>query len=363
MTAVYPEPLQQVDRTCVLWRGRKLSYFAGCDYLRLSSHPAVLEAVRNCLDQHGLNVSASRKTTGNHEIYHELEDSVLKFFDSEAAITTSTGYFANVIAAQGLRGSIDHVLIDERAHGSLRDAAQFLSCPITEFKNRDARDLKKKSARLRAKRLALLTDGMFAHDGSIAPLAEYRETIGKSTLLWVDDAHAGGILGQNGCGTVELAALSRRNVLQTVTFSKAFGTYGGAILCSRSLAGKIQNKSSAVAGNTPLPLPLACATITALKLCDASLRSRLVANLEEFWKHLGRPANAPLSPILSFTPKSADTLSRKLLKAEIFPPLIRYPGGARGGYYRFAISSEHSREQIENLAGVLKNVTDPNPAR
>ena len=354
MSAAYPEPLQQIDRTCVLWRGRKLSYFAGCDYLRLSSHPAVLAAVHSSLDEFGLNVAASRKTTGNHQIYHHLETAVRKFFASEAAVTTSTGYFTNIIAAQGLRGSIDHVLIDERAHASLRDAAQFLSCPITEFKHRDARDLKKKCTPLRAKRLALLTDGMFAHDGSIAPLAEYREAIGNSTLFWVDDAHAGGILGRNGRGTIELARLSRQNLLQTVTFSKAFGSYGGAILCSRSLANKIQNKSCAVAGNTPLPLPLACATMTALQLCDAVLRQKLFKNIAQFWNVLGKLPDAPLTPIIPLSVKNSAALSRKLLAAEIFPPWIKYAGGPSSGYFRFALSSEHSSEQIERLALLVR---------
>lgn len=350
----YAEPLQQVDRTYVRWHGRKLSYFAGCDYLRLSSHPAVHEAIRDALEKFGLSVSASRKTTGNHSLYEELESATRTFFDARSAVVSSTGYFTNVIAAQGLRGEIDHVLIDERAHGSLRDAASFLGCPVTEFAHLDPRSVKKKiPARVRRSRLALLTDGMFSHDGSIAPLAQYREIIGADALLWVDDAHAGGIIGENGRGTVELAALPRKKVLQTVTFSKAFGTYGGAVLCDKNVAAQITKKSAAVGGNTPIPLPLAAATIRSLELCDAALRARLFENIRLFWRGVGLNAPEHPAPIIFVSVKNPATLRAKLLAAGIYPPLIKYPGGPAGGYFRIALSSEHTPAQIRKLAQTL----------
>jgi 7-keto-8-aminopelargonate synthetase-like enzyme len=358
MTTPFAEPLQQIDRTYVLWRGRKLSYFAGCDYLRLSSHPAVLKAARDALDIVGLNVSASRKTTGNHPIYGELETATRKFFAAECAVISSTGYFTNIIAAQALRGSIDQVLIDERAHGSLRDAALFLSCPIESFAHRDAHDLAKKFGKRSGKKTAILTDGMFAHDGSLAPLAAYREVIGPESLLWVDDAHAGGITGKNGRGTVEHAGLNRENLLQTITFSKAFGTYGGAILCSRELGAAIIEKSPAVGGNTPTPLPLAFATVAVLKLCDAKLRTKLFNNIRAFWKRVDVSAPSVLAPIIAACLENPSTLRRKLLAAGIYPPLIKYPGGPAEGYFRFALSSEHSVRQINALADVLSEFRD-----
>ena len=351
MSEPYPEPLQQIDRTYVLWRGRKLIYFAGCDYLRLSSHPKILRALQNSLTQFGLNVAASRKTTGNHRLYLALESSLKKFFRSEAAVLSSTGYFTNIIAAQALRGSIDHVVIDERAHGSLRDAAIFLGSRISEFTHRDPADLQKKVAPINT-RFAVLTDGMFSHDGSIAPLAAYRKAIGPDALLWVDDAHAGGIIGRHGRGTVELERIPRRNLLQTITFSKAFGTYGGAILCDKKMAALISERSCAVGGNTPTPLPLVAATLTALDLCNDRLRAQLFKNIELFWKHLGHTPNR-LTPIISFAPENPTRLRRQLLAAGIYPPHINYPGGPAAGYFRFAISSQHSPAQIKKLAAIL----------
>jgi 7-keto-8-aminopelargonate synthetase-like enzyme len=352
MSEPYAEPLQQIDRTYVLWRGRKLIYFAGCDYLRLSSHPKLVRALQKSLVQFGLNVAASRKTTGNHRLYLELESSIRKFFRSEAAVISSTGYFTNIIAAQALRGSIDHVFIDERAHGSLRDAAIFLGCRISEFTHRDPDDLQKKVASIKT-RLAVLTDGMFSHDGSIAPLAAYRKAIGADALLWVDDAHAGGVIGHHGRGTVELEGISRHKLLQTVTFSKAFGTYGGAILCDKKMAALISERSCAVGGNTPTPLPLVAATLAALDLCNDRLRAQLFKNIELFWKYLGRPLPEYPTPIISLAPDKPTSLSRQLLAAGIYPPHIKYPGGPAAGYFRFAIASEHSAVQIKKLAGVL----------
>src|SRR6185503_6886507 len=131
-----------------------------------------------------------------------------------------------------------------------------------------------------------------------------------------------------------------RNVIQTITFSKAFGVYGGAILCSETLARKIV-ATHIFAGQTPLPLPLTCACLEAMKLLErgSPLRKRLQANLD----YIGTP-----TPILAVTPATA-ALKARLLKNKIYPSWIRYPGGPAKGYFRFAISSEHTKAQLENL--------------
>src|SRR5215831_5251595 len=169
-----PEPLQQVDRTYVLHRGRRLSYFSGCDYFRLSSHPRVLAALQSGLKQYGLNVAASRLTTGNHALYRQLERALCDFFDAEACLLVATGYVTNLAACQALAGNFSHAVIDERAHPSIVDATRFLDCPVLKFKHRDAEDLERAVARCGpGAKLLLLTDGMFSHDGSAAPLNDY----------------------------------------------------------------------------------------------------------------------------------------------------------------------------------------------
>src|SRR5512142_2323197 len=97
-----PEPLQQVDRTCVRFRRRKLTYFSGCDYFRLASHPRVVAALRAGVKKYGLNVAASRLTTGNHALYRELEKELAGFFAAESALVVPSGYSTNLIVAQTL---------------------------------------------------------------------------------------------------------------------------------------------------------------------------------------------------------------------------------------------------------------------
>src|SRR5437870_3658525 len=113
-----PEPLQQLDRTYVRFRDRKLSYFSGCDYFRLASHPKVIAALQAGGRKYGLNVAASRLTTGNHVLYRQLEQRLADFFDAEDALLVSTGYLANLVVAQALARNCSHALIDEKAHPS-----------------------------------------------------------------------------------------------------------------------------------------------------------------------------------------------------------------------------------------------------
>ncbi|MEO8426547.1 MAG: pyridoxal phosphate-dependent aminotransferase family protein [Verrucomicrobiota bacterium] len=354
--------MRQVDRTCVIHRGRKLSYFGGCDYFRLSSHPAVRRALRDGLKRYGLNVAASRMTTGNHELYERLEKQLAKFFGADSALLVSTGYLANLAVAQAMAGSFSHALIDERAHASLQDAAQFLECPVLRFKHRDVADVNRSIQRCgNSARLILLTEGMFSHDGSIAPVKDYLQFMPRDSLVLLDDAHAAGVLGHRGKGTVELANVSRRRIIQTITLSKAFGVYGGAILCTAASRRRLVTKSRLFTGSTPIPLPLAAAALQAVQLIktDNSLRRRLWANIDYLQAALsksGLSIGGRNSPILSVIPRSARhalALKRGLVAHGVYPSLIAYPGGPESGYFRFAISSEHSRRQLDELIAAL----------
>src|SRR6185295_19144286 len=134
-------PLQQIDRTSVLYEGRKLAYFGGCDYFRLSSHPHVLQACVEGLHRYGLNVAASRLTTGNHRAYQALEERIAGSFGVESATLVSTGYVANSVAAQALAGQFSHAFIDQESHASLTDAAALLNARVIRFERGNAADL------------------------------------------------------------------------------------------------------------------------------------------------------------------------------------------------------------------------------
>lgn len=362
-----PEPLQQVDRTFVRWRGRKLSYFSGCDYFRLSSHPQVQRALTSGLKEFGLNVAASRLTTGNHVLYGTLEQALARFFKTEAALLVPGGYVSNLVVAQALAGRFSHVLLDEAAHPSLVDAAAIFDCPVLKFAHASLSELEATVDRCGAGcRPILLTDGMFARDGSVAPLKEYLKMLPADAQVLVDDAHGAGVLGANGRGAPEHSGIGARQVIQTVTLSKAFGVYGGAVLGSAKLRSSILERSRLFVGSTPLPLPLVNAALQALTILesDPELRSRLHRNaalIKDAAKAAGIAIPETPGPIVALAPKepqSARKISEDLLRSGIYPPLIIYPGGPGGGYFRFVLSSEHAVPQLKNLAGAVAGLAE-----
>jgi 7-keto-8-aminopelargonate synthetase-like enzyme len=362
-----PAPLQPVDRTYVLSEGRKLSYFSGCDYLRLSSHPRIRRALQTGARAFGASVAASRMTTGNHELYLELERLLVDFFQVEDALLLPTGYVTNLAVAQALRGMFSHALIDERAHPTLADAAQFLDCPILKFTHRDPAAVAAATRRCGPQaRILLLTDGLFARDGSVAPIDDYLGVLPPDALLLVDDAHGAGILGGRGRGTADYLGVNRRRLIQTITLSKAFGTYGGAILSTRNLRRRVATRSDLFIGSTPLPLPLVYAACAAVRLLanDGSFRRRLEANADRVKTTLRQaglvlpPAPGPILPLLPKTTSNASALQKRLLKHRIFPPLIKYPGGPARGFFRFVICSEHTQQQLDALLSAILPVAD-----
>jgi len=240
-------------------------------------------------------------------------------------------------------------------------AARLLDCPVLIFKHRSVEDLTACVRRCGpGARLIVLTDGMFSHDGSVAPLADYLRVLSRDAMILVDDAHGAGVLGATGKGTLEHSHVSRHRIIQTITLSKALGAWGGAILGTTQLRKKIFNKSSLFVGSTPAPLPLAAAALAALRIFknDPSFKKRLARNADYVTRALGDMGieGTPTSPIFPFVPKNpraAGRFHRQLLAARIFPPFLRYPSGSAQGYFRFVISSEHSRGQLDGLVRVL----------
>ncbi len=356
------EPLQQVDRTCVQTGSGQLAYFSGCDYFRMASHPRVVRAAREALRTCGLNVAASRVTTGHHALYDQLERRLAEFFQAEDALLLPSGYTTGLAVAQALAGRFTHAFIDERAHVCLLDAARFLDCPLVKFNHRDAAAL---ARRLRAcgkeAKPLVLTDGMFARDGAVAPLKEYLEVLPRNGVILVDDAHGAGVIGIHGRGALEHAGVGRRQIIQTITLSKAFGAYGGAVLGTRELRARIVQAGRLFPGSTPVPLPLAGAALAAVELlaADGRFLQRLRRNTDRVrgalrrngWDVPETPGPIVALPTMDARPSSA--LQRRLLAGGIYPPLICYPGAPAGGYFRFVISSEHTAAQLENLTGVL----------
>jgi 8-amino-7-oxononanoate synthase len=365
--ALLPAPLRVVDGTWVVVADRKLSIFAGCDYLGLSAHPALAQALTTAALAEGVSARAGRKTTGNHPLLVELEAALAEFFDAPTATVLSWGYAATLAAAQALAGDFTHAFVDEKAHHAVQDAAIFLG-PGTrrqKFRHGDADDLARRLRRLGARaRPLVLTDGVFAYDGGIAPLPAYLDALPRRGMLLVDDAHGAGVLGANGRGTPEhwqLGPKARARLVHVFTLSKAFGAGGGVVLGPPALRRALAQKSRVFGGSTSLSLPLAAAARAALpEARDPARRERLRANVAHVRAALrdsGLPAGVPSpSPIVAIFPKTAaeaEALRTRLDLAGIFPSFIHYAGGPASGYFRLAVSSEHTPQQVSALAAVL----------
>ncbi len=358
-----PDPLRPASPTEVWWRGRRWVYFGGCDYYRLSHHLHVRAAAAATLAREGLGVAASRLTTGNHPLYEELEAWLAKFLRLPRALVVDSGYAANLVVAQALAGEATHAWLDARAHPSVRDAAALLGCRVAAFNHRDPDDLRRRLARLpRSARPVVWTDGVFAHDGSVAPLGEYLEALPARGRLVVDDAHGLGVLGPKGRGSLEACGVADRRVILTGTLSKALGGFGGVVAAEAPFLARVVARSRAFAGSTPPPLPAVAAALAAGRMiaADAALRARLRAKavrVRAAARAAGWEAPEPDTPILAVVPRHpAETARwrRRLLARGIYPTLIQYPGGPPGGYFRFAISSEHRPEELARLIEVLR---------
>lgn len=358
-----PGALRPTGGTQIEWAGRRLAFFAGSDYYRLSRHPAVRAAAREVLDREGLNVAASRLTTGNHPLYEELEAWLAEFFAAPAALLVHAGYAANPIVAQALAGEITHAFLDARTHPSLREAAVWLDCPVREYAHGDGEDLRREFRRLPANaRPLVLTDGLFAHDGSLAPLPDLLEILPRRGRLLLDEAHAAGVLGPGGRGMLEHWGVADPRIIRTATLSKAFGAFGGVVLGSRALLERIVLRNYWFAGSTPPPLPVIAAARAAglLIQTDAAMRERLRAHTAQL-KAAARAAGLSVpdnpAPILALPPAgpaATRRLQRVLLARGVFPSLIRgYPAGPAAGCFRFTVSSEHTAEQLTALTSAL----------
>ncbi len=272
------------------------------------------------------------------------------------------GYLAPIAAAQALAGEFTHAFADEFAHGALVDAARMLNCPVKKFRHRDAADLKKLLLKYSQNaRPIVLTDGLFAHDGSVAPLREYLKILPARGMILVDDAHGAGVLGATGKGSLEHEGVSRQRIIQCATLSKAFGVYGGVVLASRALREKILGRSRSFIGTTPLPPPLAGAALASLKILqnEPIRRKKLFRNLSYVrtklcaagWEISEMPG--PIIRLPAINGQAVNDLKKRLLAAGIYPPFLKYSDASAQGIFRFVIASEHKRVHLDKLIAVL----------
>lgn len=350
--------------------GRRYSYFAGNNYLGLAAHPKVKEAAVRAVEKYGVNFAASRHTTGTSDLHLELESALADFKGKEDAVVFASGYQGNSILLEILKGSYSTVFIDQFAHASIISAIPNDVARVMYYDHCDAGHLGYLLEYNRGSSPLVITDGIFALSGEIAPLDQIYDVASKNdAILVVDDAHSTGVLGDTGRGTPEHFGLpADTRIYQTETMSKALGGYGGFISGSRAVTDLIRGHSPTCQASTALPPPVAAAGIASLAILrdNPSLRTVL---LDKAWRireavtAMGFKTThfrTPIVPLIFNSPEKAKGLSLFLEENGVIAPFMNYPSRQAMHLIRIAVSAIHTEDQISQLIGLLQQWKDKN---
>lgn len=346
------------DARIVIGGSEKLN-FSSNNYLGLANHPDVVSALGEHAARYGVGSGASRLISGHMDVHEELEDAVARLKGTEAALTFSAGYMANLGILSTLGGPDATIFSDELNHASIVDGCRLARAGVEVYRHGDATHLSDLLARSRARRKIVVTDGVFSMDGDIAPLPDLVEAKDRhGALLVVDDAHATGVLPPDGRGTADHFGLKDRVEIQMGTFSKALGTYGAYIGTSRSMVDYFINKCRPFIFNTALPPAIAGATLASLRLLSESrgLLESLWGNMEAFRGAMaarGRSVASPSAIVPIHVGGDTDTMaaSKALFDRGVFLHGIRPPTVPEGtGRLRLTLMATHTREMIETAA-------------
>ncbi|MFQ3588658.1 MAG: pyridoxal phosphate-dependent aminotransferase family protein [Fimbriimonadaceae bacterium] len=361
--------LRPAGKTRVVFEGRKLLFFAGTDYHRLSRHPELLAAAKEAMDDFGLTASGSRATTANHPLLGQLEQALTEFLGSESVLLTPNGYLAPTVLLQGNADRFAAAYLDERAHPALWDAAAASGLPAHPFPHADAGALADRVGKTLPPggRPVVVTDAVFAALGDPAPVLELLEVSDRfGGQLVLDEAHAVAVLGPSGKGLAEHLGVPLHRVWRTGTLGKGFGAAGGFVAADAATVSDCVAKSRAFVGASPLALPIAAAALAGVRLLtrDRTLIESLqtkALGFKQVLREMGVDQVDLPMPIAALTlgdPERNRSLSDTLLEWGIYPPFIDYPGSLPGGQFRFAIASAHSDMEIDALVEALRDGLD-----
>jgi glycine C-acetyltransferase/8-amino-7-oxononanoate synthase len=373
--------MQSAPGARTLINGRWRDYFSGTGYLGLQGHPGLVAAAAEALQQYGLTSGTSRGGYGEHPAFHAVESAGAAFFGEARSLYTVSAYLGSGVLLQGLRGEYERVYLDDAAHFSLREAAAAAGNPVHTFHHRDPAALAetlKKTLRPGERPLAL-SDGVFPISGEIAPLDGYEAVLAgyDGAVLCVDDAHATGVIGEQGRGSLEYVSSTRPGHAQnggvagpvrcytTHTLSKAMGGHGGLIAGSSALIAQLWRNAPALAGSSPAPIPAAAGSAWALQHVAAhpELREKLWANVRrarEGFRKLGWELEDAPIPILCLRGRAGLDLAR--IQQELFARdlcvahVTRYSSTPAGGALRVAVFASHTEQQIDRLIAELSGL-------
>jgi len=324
--------------------GKKVLMFCSNNYLGLSNHPRLKEAAIKAVQTHGAGSGSVRPIAGNMDLHIELERRLAKFKHAEASLVYQTGFAANAGLIPQLAGKGDLIISDELNHGSIIDGVRLSHAERAVYKHADPRDLQRvlEEAEKHSppyRRILVVTDGVFSMDGDIAPLDEIAEVSAEhGAMVYVDDAHGEGVLGERGRGIVSHFKLTRDKVhVEMGTFSKAFGVVGGHVSGSRDLVNFAFNKSRTwlLSGSHPPAVAAACiAAIDVLESEPHHVKTlwENTAYFKKAMKDLGFDignSQTPITPVIVGESGTAKKLSVRLFEEGIFALPIVFPMVAR----------------------------------
>jgi glycine C-acetyltransferase len=353
--------------------GKRVVNFASNNYLGLCEHPKLKEAAIAATQKYGAGSGAVRTIAGTMRIHMELEEKIAAFKNVEACVVFQSGFTANAGTVSSILGKEDFILSDELNHASIIDGARLSRAKIKVFRHKDvahAEELLREIENEPGRKL-IITDGVFSMDGDIGPvdrLADLAEKYGA--IMMVDDAHASGVLGRNGRGSIDHFGAHGRVDVQVGTLSKAIGSLGGYVCGSRDLIDYLYHRARPFLFSTSHPPSVAASCIAAFDILENEPEriERLWSNTAYFKQQLADAgfdvggvstpkSETPITPIIIGDGRRTMEFSKALFEAGVMATGIAFPTVPEGrARVRTIMTSEHTREQIDQALEVLADV-------
>ncbi len=351
-------PLHSGVGPMVEMAGRQILLLASNDYLGLAMHPEVIQASVEATQRFGAGAGAARLISGSLPPHQDLESALAQFKGTEAALTFSSGYLANIGTIPALIEQGGLILADRLCHASLIDGCRLSAADFRVYRHNDTGHLQSLLAKRRqARRTLIVTDGLFSMDGDLAPLPELsRLAQAYEADLYIDDAHGTGVMGQHGRGTAEHFGLDTQIPFQMGTLGKAFGSSGAYFAGSSALIRYLINTSRSFIFTTAPPPSSAAAAMMALRVIqrEPERRARLWANRERLFSGLTQlgfrlsPSVSPIMPILVGNAETALLFAEHLFSEGVYAPAIRPPTVPDAtSRIRVTVTSEHTSSHID----------------
>ena len=363
-----PRTLEGPQGARARFDGRDVINLASNNYLGLANHPRLNEAASRAATELGAGSGAVRTIAGQMTAHRDLEARLASFKHAEAALVFQSGFTSNSGTVAAILTKDDVIVSDRLNHASIIDGARLSRAEIAVFDHRDAEHADRLLAETArpGRRQLLISDGVFSMDGDIAPLPDLVEVAERhDAIMMVDDAHASGVLGAGGAGTVDHFGLQGRVDIQVGTLSKAFGVIGGFIAGPAHLIEWLQNRGRPYLFSTSAPPPVVAACITALDVIadEPDRLSSLWSNTELFKTGLHElgfdtgTSETPIAPVITGDEARTQAFAVRLFEEGVFCPAIVFPTVGKGrARVRTIVTADHTERDLREALDVFGRI-------